>query len=177
MENIIQVFIENQAGSRIKNIHNEKTFEFKGCLTVARPYPFPYGFVLGTTSEDGGNLDCFVLTDHALNRGDIVDCSIVGLMEQFEDGDPDHNILAALASESANVTESIKSELAAFVTEVFSMVDLNDDMSRTDGEVLDYLKRKAIQLKSKKITPGEFLGIAPALSLIKKCSDKTHLVR
>jgi inorganic pyrophosphatase len=175
MSNIIQVFIENLAGSRTKNIHDEKTFEFKGSLTVARPYPFPYGFILDTTSEDGGNLDCFVLTNRALCRGVIVDCSVAGLMEQFEDGKQDHNILATLAGESATLTESVKLELAAFVNEVFSLVDLNDDVHRTGGEVLDYLKGVAQRLKIKKISAGKFLDVAPALSLIKQCSDKNIL--
>jgi inorganic pyrophosphatase len=173
MSNIIQVFIENPAGSRAKNIHDEKTLEFKGSIPVARAYPFPYGFILGTTSEDGGNLDCFVLTNRALRRGDVVACSIVGLMEQFEDGALDHNILAALEGESASVTESVKSKLKKFVTEVFSELGEDVDVRPSGSKVPDYLDGVVQRLKSKKITPGEFLDVAPALSLIKQCSDKT----
>jgi inorganic pyrophosphatase len=147
MSNIIQVFIENPAGSRTKNIHDEKTLEFKGVIPVARAYPFPYGFILGTTNEDGDSLDCFVLTNRALRRGDVVACSVTGLMEQFEDGKQDHNILATLVGESVALTESVKSELKVFVTEVFD-----------------------VQF-GKSINVGEFLDVAPALSLIKQCSD------
>ena len=53
---------------------------------AARQYPFPYGFVLETTNEDGGNVDCFVITPRELKTGQIVDCRPVGLMEQIEDG-------------------------------------------------------------------------------------------
>ena len=169
MSNIIQVFIENPAGSRIKNIHDEKTLEFKGSLQVARAYPFSYGFILDTTSEDGCNLDCFVLTSRALRRGEVVDCSVVGLMEQFEDGEQDHNILATLVGESVALTESMKSELRVFVTEVFSEMD----MPPSGGKVQDYLYEKAQRLKSKEITTGEFLDVASALSLIEQCRDKT----
>ena len=149
MSDIIQVFIENPAGSRIKNIHDEKTLEFKESILVARSYPFPYGFILGTTNEDGDNLDCFVLTNCALRRGDVVTCSVVGLMEQFEDGKQDHNILATPAGESATLTESVKSELKVFVTHVF------------DGQL------------GKSINVGEFLDVTPALNLFKQCRDKT----
>ncbi|MFC1847648.1 inorganic diphosphatase [Chloroflexota bacterium] len=172
MSNIIQVFIENPAGSRTKNIHDEKTLEFKGSIPVAQAYPFPYGFILDTTSEDGGNLDCFVLTNHSLHRGDVVACSVVGLMEQYEDGKPDHNILATPVGESVALTESVKSELKVFVTEVFSVLGEDMDVRLSGGEVMDYLDEVAQRLKSKNITAGEFLDVAPALSLIKQCSDK-----
>lgn len=39
MSNIIQVFIENPAGSKIKNIHDENTLEFTRSIPVARPTP------------------------------------------------------------------------------------------------------------------------------------------
>ena len=149
MSNIIQVFIENPAGSRTKNIHDEKTLELKDSIPVARAYPFPYGFILGTTNEDGDNLDCFVLTDRALRRGDVIACSVMGLIEQFEDGKQDHKILATLAGESVALTESVKSELKVFVTQVFS------------------------DQPGKSISVGEFLDVASALNLIKQCRDKT----
>jgi hypothetical protein len=41
------------------------------------------------------------------------------------------------------------------------------------SKVPDYLDGVVQRLKSKKITPGEFLDVAPALSLIKQYSDKT----
>jgi len=153
----------------MKNIHDEKTLEFKGSILVARAYPFPYGFILDTTNEDGGNLDCFVLTNRPLNRGDIVSCSVVGLMEQFEDGEPDHNVLATFVGESVPLTESMKSKLRVFVSKVFSEMEVNP----SGGDVPDYLYEKARCLKNKKIKAGKYSGIAPALSLIKQCREKT----
>jgi inorganic pyrophosphatase len=166
MSNIIQVCIENSAGSKIKNIHDEKTFDFKGSIRVARAYPFPYGFILGTTSEDGGNLDCFVLTNRTLHRGDVVACSVMGLMEQFEDGKPDHNILATLVGESVALTKSVKLELKEFVAEVFNTLDEDTGVRLTSSEIQDYLDGIAQRLKSKKIGTGKFLDVVAALSLI-----------
>ena len=59
----MKVFIENEAGSNKKNIFDEKSLEFEKQVDVSRSYPYPYGFVLNTTVEDGDNVDCFVLTD------------------------------------------------------------------------------------------------------------------
>jgi Inorganic pyrophosphatase len=56
-----------------------------------------YGFVIGTTAQDGCNLDCYVITRHDIRTATIMKCEPVGLMEQFEDGIEDHNILAVPA--------------------------------------------------------------------------------
>ena len=115
----IQVFIQNEAGSDQKNYHDEKTLAWKRVATVSCPYPFAYGFVMGTSAEDGGNVDCFVLTDQALRTGQIVDCDAIGLMEQFEDGQADHNVLARLVGSGTVVDASVRARLADFVKSVF----------------------------------------------------------
>ena len=115
----MKVFIENEAGSDQKNLYNEKTLEYKKTVTVSRKYPFPYGFILGTTSGDGDNLDCFIITEQKLKTGQTVECEPIGLMEQVEDGKEDHNILARLPEEKMTIGEEIKSKLTEFVSHVF----------------------------------------------------------
>ena len=93
------VFIENEAGSTTKHHHDEKALTLLHTEEVSRPYPYPYGFVLNTTSGDGDNVDCFVLTDKPLKTGETLEVVPVGFLEQFtvEDGGPDqvdHNVLA-----------------------------------------------------------------------------------
>jgi hypothetical protein len=58
----MKVLIENEAGSSTKHLYDEQTFQLKSTRTVQRPYPFPYGFIIGTQSGDGMCLDCFLLT-------------------------------------------------------------------------------------------------------------------
>lgn len=53
----MKVFIENEAGSDQKNIYDEKALEYKRSHTISRKYPYPYGFILKTTSGDGDNVD------------------------------------------------------------------------------------------------------------------------
>src|SRR5215470_12950156 len=99
----MKVFIENEAGSNVKHYHDEKTLEPKGSSQVSRAYPFPYGFVLNTTAPDGDNVDCFVITQQALPTGEIVECEPIALMEQIEDGEEDHKILAGMPGEDSRV--------------------------------------------------------------------------
>jgi len=130
----MKVFIESEAGSNQKNLYNEKTLEFRKTVMVSREYPFPYGFILNTTSGDGYNLDCFVLTDKKLRTGDTIEVEPIGLMEQTEDGDEDHNILANLPGETHEVTAEVISKLKDFIEHVF---DHLPDKTITTGAFLD----------------------------------------
>ena len=118
----MKVFIENEAGSRIKHEHNEKTLELKGTTIVSRAFPWPYGFVLDTTGEDGDNVDCFVLTGKKLATGQIVDCEPVGLIEQIEDGEVDHKIFAQLTGETSLLDQATQNAFTDFATHVFEHV-------------------------------------------------------
>jgi inorganic pyrophosphatase len=125
-----RVFIENEAGLKLKNHHDEKALTFQGSELVSRPYPFPYGFIIGTTNGDGDCLDCFVISKRALRTGEILECEAIGLMEQTEDGLSDHNVLAKLVGEGADVTAEVEATLADFVQNVFSHVPGQDDWRR-----------------------------------------------
>jgi inorganic pyrophosphatase len=118
----MRVFVQNEAGSFVKNYHDEKTLEFKGTAQVSRAYPFPYGFILNTTADDGLNVDCFVLTEAALHTGQVVECDSVGLMEQIEDGKEDHNVLAVIRGGEERLDSKIKEVLVEFVSHVFDHV-------------------------------------------------------
>jgi inorganic pyrophosphatase len=118
----MKVFIQNEAGSFATRLHHEKTLELKGEQQVSRAYPFPYGFILDTTAEDGDNVDCFVPTRKALRTEQIVECEPIGLMEQIEDGQVDHNILAALPGEDPKLTPEVEQTLTEFVRHVFDHI-------------------------------------------------------
>jgi inorganic pyrophosphatase len=119
----IKVFVQNEAGSDEKHYHDEKTLEWKRVVKVSRRYPFPYGCIVGTTADDGCNLDCFLITNEALKTGQIVACQVAGLMEQFEDGREDHNILATLPGDSAAIGPGERERLTSFVLGVFAHVE------------------------------------------------------
>lgn len=144
---LMQVFIENEAGSNTKNIFNEKTLVYRKSYTVSREYPYPYGFILNTTSGDGDNLDCFVLTEQPLKSATIVDVEPTGMFEQEEDGQQDHKILAVLKGERREVNKSTRALLKDFVEHVFAY-KLN-----------------------KKVIVGKFLGIDDAVALIKNSTN------
>ena len=118
----MRVFIENEAGSRRKNIYDERTLTYQRTVEVSRPYPFPYGFVIGTRSGDGDCVDCFVLTGATLSSGTIIECNPIGLLEQVEDGEADHKVLAVLIGERIALDDVVVASLKHFITEAFAHV-------------------------------------------------------
>lgn len=102
--------------------------------------------MLNTNAADGDNVDCFVLTKTVLLTGQIVECEPMGLMEQMEDGDEDHKILALLPGEESQFDESIRVKLIEFVSHVFD------------------------HMPGKQIIAGEFHGREAALNYLQKRS-------
>jgi inorganic pyrophosphatase len=118
----MRVFIENEAGSRRKNIYDERTLAHLGSVEVSAAYPFPYGFVLGTVSGDGDAVDCFVLTGAPLPSGTTVECEPVGLIEQIEDGEIDHKVLAVPRGAEAKLDDAAVAAVKDFIAGVFAHV-------------------------------------------------------
>jgi inorganic pyrophosphatase len=143
----VKVFIENEAGSFIKHLYNEKTLTLKGTVVVSRAYPFPYGFVPHTSAEDGDNVDCFVLTQKPLFTGQMIECEVLGLMEQIEDGEVDHKILAAVSGQAACLDREIERVLTDFALHVF-----------------DHVPGKSMQI-------GRFLDRNAALEHLRRCQN------
>ena len=50
----------------------------------------------GTRAADGASVDCYLITHASLLAGTLVECEPIGLLEQDEDGELDHKVLAAL---------------------------------------------------------------------------------
>ena len=130
----MQVFIENQPGSRRKNIYDERTLRHLRTIDVSASYPYPYGFVVGTVSGDGDAVDCFVLTSEPLSAGTMLECDPVGLLEQIEDGEIDHKVLAVPSGAAATIDNAVIAVLKEFISGVFSHVP---DKRMEVGRLLD----------------------------------------
>jgi inorganic pyrophosphatase len=117
---MVKVYIQVDAGSCDKNLYNEKTLEYQETCQVSRPYPYPYGFILGTSAADGDNVDCYLITTESLKPDTIVECEPIGLLEQDEDGEIDHKVLAAMPGRDVEVDQRLQDELQAFIYTLFA---------------------------------------------------------
>lgn len=130
---MIKVYIQVAAGSRISNSYNEKTLEYKESREVSRPYPYPYGFILGTNAADGDNVDCYIITRDSLKPGTIVECEPFGLLEQNEGEEVDHKILASMPGQDVEISQALLQELQEFIYALFSRYP---DMNVRVGPIL-----------------------------------------
>ena len=117
---MIKVLIQVEAGSHEKSLYNEKTLEYKETRRVSRPYPYPYGFIVGTSAEDGDAVDCYLITEDGLRAGTIVECEPIGLLEQNEDEEIDHKVLAAMHGQNVEVGDELLKDLQDFIHAVFA---------------------------------------------------------
>jgi len=116
----IQVFVENPAGSRLKHHHDEETLELLRVEPVSGAYPYPYGFIPGTRGPDGDCVDCFIITERLLRTGELVDCEPIALMEQWEAGVVDNNVLAIPVGEAMPDLEMVAPVLTRGILQLFS---------------------------------------------------------
>lgn len=141
---MLQVFIENEAGSREKKIFDERTHEQIGIRPVSAAYPFAYGFVIGTSGGDGDAVDCFVITTQPLRSGTTIACRPIALLEKIEDGAIDHKVIAAPKGDSIALSQADETALRTFVAGVFSHVSgktttVGRMLGREDAQ--DYVRR------------------------------------
>jgi inorganic pyrophosphatase len=117
---VIQVLIQVAASSSDKHFYNEQTLEFLERRQGSRPYPYPYGFIIGTSAADGDCVDCYLITTDQLSAGTIVECEPIGLLLQDEDGEDDHKVLAALPGQDVALGEEVVRELQNFIYAIFA---------------------------------------------------------
>ncbi len=117
---MIKVLIQVEAGSYDKSLYNERTLEYKETRRVSQPYPYPYGFIIGTNAADRDSVDCYLITKDKLKSGTIVECEPIGLLEQNEGAEVDHKVLAAMPGQNVEVGQELLRRLRDFIYAIFA---------------------------------------------------------
>jgi len=147
---MMKVFIEAESGSPDKFDYNETTLEFQKIRRAAAPYPYPYGFILGTITPEGDGIDCYVISKSYLKAGSSVECEAMGMLEFFEGDEIDHKVLAYLPEEAASQPidaaqrEELRSELEKFIYHIFTRYpEMQVRVGRLlpQKSALDYIKQ------------------------------------
>ena len=74
----INVIIETPRGCRNKYVYDQKlkAFRLKKILPVGAVFPFDFGLIPGTKTEDGDPLDVLVMIDEPAFAGCVIECRI-----------------------------------------------------------------------------------------------------
>ena len=117
---MVKVLIQVGRGHTDRRIYNEHTLEYLQTSSGRHPYPYPYGFIPGTRTDDDACVDCYIITHEPLEAGSIVECEPMGLLEQHEGDEVDHKILAVLPGEHIELNQEVVETLRNFIYTIFS---------------------------------------------------------
>ena len=83
---IYDVIIEIPKGSRVKYEFDtvERRLRVDRVLNSAYVYPYNYGYIPNTLSEDGDPVDVLVLGEHIFFPGCVISCRVIGGLETFD---------------------------------------------------------------------------------------------
>lgn len=122
----INVFIEIPKDNNIKYELDKETgvIFVDRFLYTAMSYPFNYGFVPNTLSEDGDPIDVLVLSEHAVMPGVVIPAHVIGMLEMEDEEGIDTKILAVptvkvdplfgVYKDITDVPEAIKNKVKHF---------------------------------------------------------------
>lgn len=95
-QKLINVVIEIPIGTRIKYEYDKDLQIIKAdrFLYTAFSYPFNYGFIPGTWSEDEDPMDIVVLASEPLYPGTLIECRLLGELATEDEEGPDAKLIA-----------------------------------------------------------------------------------
>lgn len=87
---MLQVVVETPAGSRNKFSYDQQqgVFHIKSVLPAGMTFPYEFGFVPQTKSDDGDPIDVLLLMDEPAYPGVVVRARLIGVIEGEQNADP-----------------------------------------------------------------------------------------
>jgi inorganic pyrophosphatase len=157
----VEVIIEIAKGSHIKYEY-DKERNILICdrvLHTPMKYPFNYGFIPDTLSEDEDPLDAVVLMDDELVPGCIIRCKILGYLETKDDAGNDPKLLVCPVEKVDPMWKDIES--------IFS--------ERIDNHLLEKIKyffQHYKDLENKTVFVGELYDREEAINVYNQSVDR-----
>tara|TARA_Y100000361_G_scaffold126733_1_gene120853 strand:+ start:18393 stop:18947 length:555 start_codon:yes stop_codon:yes gene_type:complete len=84
---IVDAVVEIPKGKSTKyEYDSEGFFRYDRSLTSAMVYPASYGFIPSTYADDGDPLDILVYNRIPIDRGTVVECNVIGVLDMEDEG-------------------------------------------------------------------------------------------
>jgi inorganic pyrophosphatase len=152
---VVNAIVEIPKGTSAKYEYNPKldTFQLDRCLPSSMMYPCSYGFVPSTLAEDNDPLDILIYNDTPIDRGTLVECTVIGVLDMKDSGGQDWKILGTPTSHVRKY-RSIKDIDPMFI------------------KVASYFFRHYKDLNNKYVEVGDWYGKTKAYNIIKECCNR-----
>ena len=157
---LVNVVVEIPIGSRTKfEYHDDvKTIVVDRFLYTAFTYPFNYGFIPQTWSEDEDALDIVVLSSEPVPPGIVIECRVIGMLDTEDEEGGDAKLVAVPKAK---------------IDPAFADIETMDDLP-------DYLKNKVKHFYEnyKTIEPGKWVKVTgwrskeDAIKEVETCIDR-----
>ena len=97
---LVYAVVEIPKGTSAKYEYDEAldAFVYDRSLLSAMTYPASYGFIPNTLAEDNDPLDILVYNSIPIERGTIVECEVLGVLDMIDDGEKDYKIIGTPTS-------------------------------------------------------------------------------
>lgn len=152
---VINAIVEIPKGTSAKYEYNAEldTFQLDRCLPSSMKYPCSYGFVPSTLAEDNDPLDILIYNETPIDRGTLVECNVIGVLDMKDSGGQDWKILGTPTSH---------------VRKYRSIRDIDPMFIK----VASYFFKHYKDLNNKYVEVGEWYGKQKAFNIIKECCDR-----
>jgi inorganic pyrophosphatase len=162
-ESIVDVIIEISKGSHIKYEYdkNKNIITCDRVLHTPMKYPFNYGFIPDTLSEDGDPLDVVVLMEDELLPGCSIKCKILGYLETKDDSGNDPKLIVCPIG---NIDPTWKY--------TNSLTWTNGKVDKHTIEKIIYFFKRYKDLENKTVEIGELFGIEMAVQIYKESKER-----
>lgn len=97
---VVNAVVEIEKGSSVKYEYDGDlgVFRYDRSLDSAMVYPSNYGSIPGTLCDDGDPLDILILTQQPIDKGTMVECRVLGVLDMEDEGYKDYKVLAVPTS-------------------------------------------------------------------------------
>lgn len=115
---LVKAIVEVEKGSSRRAVLDDH-LEITRYRELNISYPFAYGFILNTSSDDGDGIDCYILTNKIIKAGSIVDCVPIGLLEQLENDEMDSKVICLLENDDFKFDQKHVQQIKDFILQIF----------------------------------------------------------
>lgn len=149
----VDVIVEISKGNHIKYEYDKKKNMIicDRVLHTPMKYPFNYGFIPNTLSDDGDPLDVVVLMDEKLIPGCMIKCKILGYLDTRDDSGNDPKLIACPISKIDPTFENLNC--------------LKQILDNHTLKKIEYFFTHYKDLENKSVTVGNFYDISDAIQI------------